>query len=79
MRMFDVRCNDCSAESEVLVSSDNITPKCPCGGEQTRLIRPVRFELEGISGDFPTAYDQWAKKHEQAAKQARKNNSDNTF
>lgn len=76
MRLFDVRCTECNTESEVFVKSDNITPDCSCGGAQTRLIRPVRFELEGITGDFPTAYDQWAKKHEQAAKQARKENRD---
>jgi len=32
----------------------------------------VRSKLEGITGDFPTAYDRWAKVHEEANRQARK-------
>lgn len=46
--------------------------ECPeCKQTATRVISPCRSSLEGVSGDFPTAYDAWTRKHEQAARVAR--------
>jgi len=38
----------------------------------TRIISMPRIALEGVSGDFPTAADAWARKHEEATRIANK-------
>ncbi len=50
--------------------NDREAPKpCPkCQVLSPFKISAPRSKLEGISGDFPTAADQWAKKHERWAK-----------
>lgn len=51
---------------------EDATQKCDtCDLPAHRIISPVRSYLEGVSGDFPTASDRWAKTHEQAARVAR--------
>jgi hypothetical protein len=37
-----------------------------------RVISAPRIALEGITGDFPTAADAWARKHEEATRIANK-------
>lgn len=36
-----------------------------CEGKAYRIISPVRFKLDEISGDFPTAYDKWWTRRKQ--------------
>ena len=43
-----------------------------CGSPATKVIRPIAFQLEGTSGDFPTAADKWVKKREEKMAQERK-------
>lgn len=43
-----------------------------CDDPAQRIISTPRFQLEGVSGDFPTAADKWAKRHEEANRVARK-------
>ena len=71
-RLFAFSCVE-GHESEALVYPDTQEIHCrQCGEPAQRIITPVRSKLEGISGDFPTAYANWSKVHEQANRVARK-------
>jgi len=63
----DYRCDRCEAITEEfgLVTD---THRCVCGGSARYKISAPLFKLEGVTGDFPTAADKWAKDHEKAAK-----------
>ena len=74
MILNDFRC-ETGTVFERLVKSDETTVRCNCGKEAHKVITPVRFKLEGISGHFPTASDKWAKMHEQKTAEERKRNS----
>ena len=64
MRIIDdYRCVECDHQDEYFVSEPPLCNKC--GGETKKVILPIRFTLEGVSGDFPTASDQWVKKRKQ--------------
>jgi len=66
-RLFDFECED-SHIQERLVKPDVMETKCiECGKPTQRIISPVSFQLDVHSGDFPTATDRWAKKHESAS------------
>jgi predicted nucleic acid-binding Zn ribbon protein len=68
----DFRCNKC-ASTEYFVDNDNSTTNCRvCGNVATKVISAINFQLEGRSGDFPTAADKWVKKREQKMAQERK-------
>lgn len=55
------------------MANRNEEKPCPeCGTASKRVFTAVRFKLEGVSGHYPTAYDKWAKTHEQEAKRADK-------
>jgi putative FmdB family regulatory protein len=43
-----------------------------CAGEMRRVLTTVQFKLEGITGDFPTAYDKWDKVHREKLSQEQK-------
>jgi len=76
LRMFEFRCVK-EHVTERLVDDEIRTIECPhCRNDASRIISSPRFKLEGITGAFPTAYDQWARKHEQAARAAYKKNAD---
>jgi hypothetical protein len=57
--------------SEHLVDRSTDRVQCPhCDLLATRKLAAPRSKLEGITGAFPTAYDRWARVHEQANKVA---------
>ena len=59
--------------TEHLVDSEVTVVECPhCHNDATRLISTPRIKLAGITGAFPTAADQWARKHEEATRVAYK-------
>ena len=71
-RLFEYRCKS-GHVSEALTYYETQEIHCrSCGEPAQRIISPVRSKLEGITGAFPTAYDRWAKVHEEANRQARK-------
>jgi len=43
-----------------------------CSGVAEKVRAVPNFQLEGVSGDFPTATDKWVKKREQKMAQERK-------
>jgi hypothetical protein len=66
-KIFDVRCPS-GHLTEVFGYLDDTFRCGECGQEAKRIISPIRVSLEGTSGDFPSAADKWAKRHEKAAK-----------
>jgi len=77
-KLFDFRCSACDTIEEYFVDVEKSgNPRCKCGSETTKVIRPIRFDLEGISGDFPTAADKWVQKRKQKIALERKQNQDN--
>ena len=72
LRYFDFQCAK-EHITEHLVVSEVTVVECPhCRNDATRLISTPRIKLEGITGAFPTAADQWARKHEEATRVAYK-------
>ena len=72
LRIFDFRCTE-GHTTEKLTDSQTQEIYCPkCDSVAQRIISPVRSKLEGITGDFPSAADHWARVHEQANRVARK-------
>ena len=66
----DFQCSE-GHTTEHLVEHTQNTVVCPvCGKRAQRQLAAPRSKLEGITGAFPSAYDKWAKVHEQAAKAA---------
>jgi putative FmdB family regulatory protein len=71
-RIYEFRCVK-DHTTERFVDSEVKSIECPhCRNEASRIISSPRIQLEGITGAFPTAYDAWARKHEQAARVANK-------
>ena len=67
-RIFEFRCVK-DHITERLVDDEVRSVSCPhCHNEAARIISSPRIRLEGITGAFPSAYDAWARKHEQAAR-----------
>ena len=57
----------CGNKFEELTEGNTV--KCPqCSNLALKVISPIKFHLEGASGDFPTAADKWTKDHINAAK-----------
>jgi len=69
--LYDFKCDKCGEVEELLLHMRhrNDHPNHKCGGSMTRVISPVRSNLEGLSGHFPDAADKWAKRHEKAGRQ----------
>lgn len=80
MPMYEYLCSTCNTLVEELRKMDEreIPAVCPnCDSDARFIISAPRIDLEGISGDFPGAYDRWEKKRMQKMKQeARKSYAD---
>ena len=71
-RIFEFQCNNCSNVFEQYIDDSLKTTKCPiCGSEATRIISKPRIDLDGCSGDFPTASDAWVRRRESHMKYER--------
>lgn len=65
-RLYDFRCTEGHLTEKYVDLSDDHTHRCnECGSEAKRVISAVSFVLEGVSGHFPTASDQWAKRRKE--------------
>lgn len=70
MPIYDFKCTSCANIKEhiVRIKDRGNTKECPdCGGTSEYQIGTPQIKLEGISGDFPTAHDRWAKLHSKRA------------
>ena len=73
-RMYEFRCND-GHISESLVDYETTEKTCAvCEQKAFRIISAPRIELDGTDPIYVTAYDKWAKRHEEKAKLERKQN-----
>jgi len=73
LRLFDFECA-LGHRDEYFVEADVRVIECRvCGRVAARLIAAPRINLEGISGDFPTAADKWEKRRESHMAKERKN------
>ena len=71
-RVFDFVCAH-GHQVERFVESDIVEHRCECGAMGFRQIAAPRFALDGTSGDFPTAADQWEKRRESHMRKEREN------
>ena len=61
---------------ERFVDNNLKTLQCDiCDSEAHKVQASIRFRLEGITGSYPTAYDQWEKKRTQKRKEEEKYNA----
>jgi len=71
-RIFEFRCGE-GHITEKYIDEEVTTIECPtCQCVSLRIISKPRIALEGVTGDFPTAADAWARKHEEATRIANK-------
>ena len=55
------------------IDDEQFATSCPhCNANARRIISIPRIDLDGCSGDFPTASDAWVKKRESHMKYERK-------
>lgn len=66
IRVFDFQCEN-GHVTEHFVNSDTFIIACHCGEVAHRVVSTPNFKLDGITGNFPTAADKWARDHKQAA------------
>ena len=75
--IYDFKCKACDHTFESLENREEIKKlllKCPnCKKKKaTRIVSPIRFELDGTDPAFPTAYDRWGDMRSQRSKVAAK-------
>jgi len=73
-RMYDFKCSE-EHITEGFVDYETTTISCSCGNVATRIISPVRISLDGTDPIYVSAYDKWAKRHEDKQKQEAKQNA----
>ena len=67
IRVFNFECKKHHV-TEHFVDSDVHECACSvCGEQASRVMSAPRFKLDGVSGDYPTATQQWERKHVEAA------------
>lgn len=74
-RLFDFSCGEHVFE-RFIDDSTRFTP-CPyCDKEAERLMSAPNVKLEGITGDFPGAYDRWERvRAEKQSQEVKKQNA----
>lgn len=73
-RMFEFAC-DCGQRTEALVEYETTQVPCGCGGTANRIVSAPKFNLEGWSGHFPSAYGRFEHRHTEKLSAERKANS----
>jgi len=73
MILFDFRCANGHVHEELVPSTYWSVPCDQCNQPANRIITAVRSQLDGISGDFPTASAKWEKRRESHMAQEKKN------
>jgi hypothetical protein len=73
IKVYDYKCKNGHVHERFDSETPDFVP-CPVCGEQAwRLVCTPRFELEGVSGSFPTATDKWVARRESHMAVERKN------
>jgi hypothetical protein len=73
-RMYEFVC-ECGQYAEALVDYETTSVKCGCGSVAGRIISAPKFNLEGWSGHFPSAYGRFEHRHIEKLNAERKANS----
>ena len=71
-RIFEFQCNNDHVFEQYIDDSFKTTTCPACDTEAKRIISKPRIDLEGCSGDFPTAADAWVRRRESHMKYERK-------
>lgn len=67
IRVIDFKCDN-GHLFENFVEQDVTTSRCGCGANAKKIVSVPKFALDGTDPGFPTAFDRWAKDHEEGAK-----------
>ena len=73
-RIYEFACK-CGQRTEALVGYETAEVQCGCGGVAHRVISAPKFNLEGWSGSFPSAYGRFESRHVDKLNAERKANS----
>jgi len=72
-RIYEFACGS-GQRIERFVDYETTTVECKCGASANRIISAPNFNLEGWSGNFPTAYAKFEKRHVDKLKSEQKAN-----
>lgn len=72
-KLYDFKCSAGHITEKFV--GDETTILCECGLDANRIISPIRISLDGTDPVFVSAYDKWAKRHEDKQKQEAKQNA----
>jgi hypothetical protein len=73
-RIFEFSCEAGHITEKYVDYETTIVPCGTCGNDAKRIISVVRISLDGTDPVYVSAHDAWAWKHEEKAKQERKQN-----
>jgi hypothetical protein len=74
-RIYEFRCSD-GHTTEKYIDYETVEIQCQvCEKTASRIISPVRVSLDGTDPVYVSAYDRWAKRHEDKQKQEAKQNA----
>lgn len=71
-RIFEFLCSDNHLSEAYIDDSERIISCKECGKDAHRIVSKTNMKLEGITGDYPTAYDAWERKRSEKLKEERK-------
>lgn len=71
-RIFEFLCSDNHLSEAYIDDSERMISCKECGKDAHRIVSKPNMKLEGITGDYPTAYDAWERKHAEKLKEERK-------
>ena len=71
-RIFEFLCSDNHISEAYIDDSERIISCKECGKDAHRIVSKPSMKLEGITGDYPTAYDAWERKRSEKLKEERK-------
>ena len=73
-RIFEFRCGEGHITEKYIDSAEHSVICSVCQSIATRIISAPNIMLEGVTGDFPTAADAWARNREQKVRLTNKRN-----
>jgi hypothetical protein len=73
-KLYDFKCSEGHITESFVGDKTTVIP-CECGLDAHRIISPIRISLDGTDPVFVSAYDRWAKRHEDKQKQEAKQNA----
>jgi len=72
MKIFDIKCQTCGFTWEGMANNTDDAFQClKCSDLAKPVISACNFKLDGTDPGFPTAYEQWGRSHERAAREGK--------